>query len=146
MKFNKFVLALAFLGFASSGSVCFGQGPAQNMETMALMPGCEDLSPEFQANCNNEKLWQFIVSNLVYPAKAVEEKIQGTVIVQYVINAEGEVEKIQVIQSVHQLLDDEAMRIIKLLPKHSPAKLHGRNTTMTFNVPMEFRLFEEGNQ
>lgn len=118
----------------------FGLSQNRNMEKMAAFPGCEDLEGDEQVNCTNTNLYQFIMDNMVYPKEAIDAHIEGTVIVQYDINDKGVLQNLEILQGVCPSIDAEALRVMKQLPVHSPAKLHGRPVSMKFNVPMMFQL------
>ena len=143
MKKALSTLLIIFLSFGF-GITVFSQAPA-NMEKIAVFPDCKDLEGQEQIDCTNNKLFEFIISKMVYPAEAVKEKIEGTVIVSYDIDKEGFIQNLKVVQSVHPLLDTEAVRVMEQLPQLDPATLHGRPVSMQFNVPLMFKLFEEEN-
>jgi len=111
------------------------------VETPAIFPGCEQIaSNEELPTCFNQKINQFINENIRYPLEAVESEIQGKVYVQFVIDANGDVSKIEVVRGVHETLDDEAKRVISLLPKCKPATRNGNPISQYFRVPVNFVL------
>ena len=57
-----------------------------------------------------------VEKELKYPKEAKKEKIEGRVVIRYVVQTDGSVGEIQVIESVHPLLDEEAIRVIKRIP------------------------------
>ena len=65
--------------------------------------------------------------HLIYPSKAVKEKIQGTVYVFYIINTDGSIVNVEIVKGkgVHPLLDDEAMRCVKEMPTWVPGYIEG---------------------
>ena len=84
-----------------------------------------------------------LASTLKYPAKAMHEKIQGMVILQFIIDKEGHIIQPEVAVSVHPLLDEAALNAIKQMSKKcvwSPAKLEGENVQVRFTLPANFRL------
>ena len=82
----------------------------------------------------------FINKNLIYPAKAAENFIQGKVIIHFIVSKTGEVTKVNVKQSLDSLCDEEAIRVIKMLPKFEPAKQHGKNVSAWYTLPFTFKL------
>lgn len=69
----------------------------------------------------NGDLEKYIRSNLVYPQLAKEKGISGNVYLRFYVNTIGEISNIQVVKSVHPLLDNEAIRLIKNMPPWKPA-------------------------
>jgi len=83
---------------------------------------------------------RFLSQNLQYPDRAVRKKIQGIVIVQFVVSKEGKQEDIQVIQSVNKDLDAEALRVIRLADTWIPAIQGGRLVKSYKRQPVVFKL------
>jgi TonB family protein len=94
--------------------------------------------PEFQGG--QSAMMAFIQKNLQYPAMAVEDGIEGKVIVGFTINEQGAVTNTLVQKSVHPLLDKEAIRIIKSMPLWKPGKQNGKIVSCNYNLPINFNL------
>ncbi len=95
--------------------------------------------PVFQGgDVNNFARW--ITSELIYPADAMEEGIQGIVYVRFTVNNSGYVTNVMVRQSVHPALDAEAVRVVSSSPQWEPALDKGRPIWVTYNVPVNFTL------
>ena len=80
--------------------------------------------PEFPGGIN--KLLQFINDNMKYPTKAQTEGMQGKVIVQFIIDEDGYIIEPNIVRSVESSLDNEALRLIKMLPQWKPGTLKGK--------------------
>ena len=80
----------------------------------------------------------FLTANLTYPKKLKKEKISGQVLAKVYIDATGTINNVEIIKSLHPLLDEEVIRVIKHSPKWKPARQNGRNVPMTFNQPINF--------
>jgi TonB family protein len=85
-------------------------------------------------------LHQFIGNNLIYPVKAQESGIQGRVILQFEIDEKGEIHNIVVVRSISKELDEEAIRILKSMPKWIPGKQRGKAVKVKYTLPISFRL------
>jgi len=83
---------------------------------------------------------RYLTENFTYPKAAVRKRIQGTVIVQFIVDKEGRVTEAEVIQSVHPLLDKEALRLIQESPKWKPAIQDGRKVKSYKKQPVVFQL------
>lgn len=99
-----------------------------------------EVQPEFPGG--NEALFKFIADNIVYPASAKEEGIQGKVYVQFVIDKDGNVTKPQIVRGVNSLLDREALRVINLMPKWKPGYQSGKPVNVKYVIPIMFKLKE----
>lgn len=104
----------------------------------ALQNAQYEVEPEFPGGYNAMAL--FIQANVVYPEKATEMGITGMVYVQFVVAADGSIELVKVSKSVHPLLDNEAVRVVKLMPTWLPGKIHNRPVRFRFTVPIKFGL------
>ena len=82
----------------------------------------------------------FIAENVEYPEMAAENDIQGTVYLRFVVQKNGKVGQVQVTRGVDPLLDDEATRVVKLLPNFTPGSQGGRPVNVWFSVPIVFQL------
>ncbi len=83
---------------------------------------------------------EYIISEMKYPAEAKEKGIQGKVMVSFIINKTGRVTEVEVVQPVHKLLDDEALRVISSMPDWKPGKNKGSAVNVKFNLPIKFLL------
>lgn len=94
--------------------------------------------PEFPGGIN--KLLQFINDNMKYPTKAQTEGMQGKVIVQFIIDEDGYIIEPNIVRSVESSLDNEALRLIKMLPQWKPGTLKGKAVKVKYTVPVAFKL------
>ncbi|GAB6123322.1 TonB family protein [Dysgonomonas termitidis] len=83
---------------------------------------------------------RFIADGLKYPVEAQAKGIQGRVTIRYVIKSTGEISDIEVIRGVDPLLDKEAIRIVKSMPKWEPGKQGGKAVDVYYTLPIVFRL------
>lgn len=82
----------------------------------------------------------FLGTSIVYPEKAEKEGIQGRVLIGFVIDKNGEVIEEKVLKSVHPLLDQEALRVVKNMPNWIPGKIDGNPIKTRYQVPINFKL------
>lgn len=98
-----------------------------------------DESPEFEGG--HTALLAFVKKHLVYPSMAVAEGKQGTLYVKFVVDEFGKVTNILLQNNLGYGLDDEAMRVVKLIPNFkSPGKVKGRPVKTYYNIPIKFKL------
>lgn len=86
------------------------------------------------------KLMEYISKNMQYPAEAQKQKVEGRVVVQMVVDAEGNVTNPRILQGVNPLLDKEALRLMKDMPKWTPGKQNGEAVAVKYTLPVMFQL------
>ena len=86
-------------------------------------------------------LMKFIKDNMIYPPEALKNRIEGKVIIQFVVTKTGKVGKVKVVRSVNKELDQEAVRLIKMLPDFSPGRnAMGEPVNVWYTLPVIFKL------
>ena len=85
-------------------------------------------------------MMKFIADSLRYPSIACENRIEGRVVVQFVVDCEGNILNPLVVRSVDPLLDREAIRLVKSMPKWIPGRQNGKPVCVIYNVPIRFKL------
>ena len=83
---------------------------------------------------------KYIMENIKYPKQIMEEGIQGRVAVRFIVEKDGSISDVKPILSVHPLLNKEAVRVVKSMPKWSPGKHNGKPVRVRFNLPVMFKL------
>ena len=83
---------------------------------------------------------KFLAKNIKYPVAAQEAKIEGRVIVQFVIERDGSVSDVKVMRGVNSELDAEAIRVVSMMPKWIPGKQRGKAVAVKYTMPIMFRL------
>lgn len=83
---------------------------------------------------------KFLSENIVYPQMARESGIQGTVYLTFVIERDGSVTDIQVLRGIGGGCDEEAIRVVKNMPKWKPGKQRGKPVRVQFRLPIKFVL------
>ena len=97
-----------------------------------------ETAPEFPGG--NAAVMKYIKDNMVYPMKATENGIQGRVIISFYIETDGSISEVTVERSIDPLLDAEAIRIIKSMPKWKPGMQQGKLIRAKYTVPIKFSL------
>ena len=95
-------------------------------------------APEFPGGLL--KAMEFIGNNIRYPAAAQEAKIEGRVIVQFVVGKDGSISDMKVACGVCPELDAEALRVISVMPKWNPGMQRGKAVSVKYTMPIMFRL------
>ena len=85
-------------------------------------------------------LMEYIESHIQYPPTYAEIHVQGKVVVQFVVDKTGEIGEVKVVRSVDKDLDDEAVRVVKTLPKFIPGRQNGQAVSVWYTLPVTFKL------
>ncbi|MBQ7942030.1 MAG: energy transducer TonB [Muribaculaceae bacterium] len=85
-------------------------------------------------------LMKYLNENINYPQVAMENGVQGRVIVQFVVTKNGTIGEVKIIRSVDRDLDKEAVRLCKSLPKFIPGKMNGQAVNVWYTLPITFKL------
>lgn len=111
------------------------------VESVPVFPGCESASTNDEKKaCFNKEIQKYVSKNFNFPEMARQMGIQGRVYVSFVIEKNGSISNVEVVRGVDKLLDDEAARVIKNLPKMKPAKQRGKSVRMSFVMPINAKL------
>lgn len=94
--------------------------------------------PEFPGGIS--ACMKFLSDNIKYPADAIEKKIEGRVVVQYVVNQDGSISDIKITRGVSPSLDAEAIRVVQAMPKWKPGMQRGQAVRVKYTMPIMFRL------
>ncbi len=87
-----------------------------------------------------EAMYKWIGYHLKYPEECRAKSIQGRVTIQFVVNKDGSISEIKTLRSPNPLLSKEAIRVVKAMPKWSPAKVKGKVVRSYFRLPINFRI------
>ena len=133
MKKNV-IIALVIL---SSFSLCHSQDTT--MSNISEEPFVfHDQMPEFPGG--DDALMLFIQKNLKYPKDALKKEIEGVVMVNFMVGADGIISKANVTKGIGMGCDEEAIRIILSMPKWKPGKQGGQYVPVYFDIPVNFTL------
>ena len=99
-----------------------------NVEVMPSYPG--DMT----------ECYMFVARQMHYPEEAEEKGIEGRVLIRFVVEKDGRLTNFEVIESPDPLLSDEALRVLKQMPKWIPAKNKGKDVRCRYSMPILFRL------
>lgn len=94
--------------------------------------------PEFPGG--EAALHKYLGENIKYPQMAKESGIQGRVFVTFVVERDGSVTDVKVLRGIGGGCDEEAIRVVKGMPRWSPGKQRGKPVRVQFNLPVKFTL------
>ena len=88
----------------------------------------------------DQKLFEFLSENTKYPQIAKESGVQGRVFVNFVVEPNGSISNVKVLRGIGSGCDEEAMRVVKLLPCFNPGKKRGEPVRVSYTLPVVFKL------
>ena len=138
---RRFLLLVTVMLSAMSVSVAMADDPAtkQVEEVVEEELWVVEASPQFPGG--QLALMEWIKQNMVYPQEAKAKGIEGRVIVKFTIEEDGTVTNGKILRGVDPLLDNEALRLVSIMPKWSPGRrFAGKDTRFTYNLPLLFKL------
>lgn len=94
--------------------------------------------PEFPGGIDGFMKW--LTQMLHYPPLAQRQRIQGTVLVAFIINADGSVTNLKIVKSAGKELDDEALRVMRMMPAWKAGEDHGKPCRTYLRIPIVFKL------
>ena len=94
--------------------------------------------PKFKGG--DRAMLEYLMMNVKYPESAVKAKQQGNAIVGFVVGKDGTVSDVHIVKSTgYDVLDNEAMRVVKSMPAWEPGKQKGKPVNVKYNVPIRFK-------
>lgn len=95
-----------------------------------------EIMPEFPGG--EGALMAYVKKNTVYPAIALENDIQGKVVVDFVVGKDGKISQVKVVKTLGFGCDEEAIRVVKSMPAWTPGRQNGRNVNVSYKLPIKF--------
>lgn len=132
MKYLSSLIVILLLSFNSTA-----QDTTKLKSTEPIVELAE-VEPQYPGG--EEAMIKFIQNNVVYPELSKELGEQGTVYVQFIVNRDGSISGVMVIRGVSDLLDAEAMRVIKLMPNWIPGMQKGKTVRVRYTIPINFQI------
>ena len=121
------------------GQEAGGDAPQQKQkEEEAPIHTVVEQQPQFPGG--EAALLAYVAKNIKCPAIAVEQEIQGTVQLRFVVEANGSIGDVQVVKSLESHCDKEAIRVVKSLPRFIPGKQQGRPVRVWFTLPVRYSI------
>lgn len=110
------------------------EAPVEEEEIFVIV----EENPEFPGG--EEARIKFLQDNIVYPSVAKGANIEGRVIVGFVVEPDGRITNVKILRGRVQSLDDEAIRVTKMMPKWKPGKQRGKAVRAQYQMPIVFVL------
>ncbi len=102
-----------------------------------------EVMPEYPGGVN--EMMKFLAENIKYPTVAKENGVSGKVYVSFIVEKDGLISDITILRGIGAGCDEEAIRVIKMMPKWKPGTQRGQAVRVQYNVPIKFTLDEAKN-
>ncbi|MFH2096004.1 MAG: energy transducer TonB [Bacteroidota bacterium] len=136
---TKNMIILAMFVFATIiGMAC---NPSAINENKTTGGDEEVVQPEYPGGVT--AMTEFIIRNIKYPDEAKKNGVMGKVIVSFVVKSDGSVADVKAFKGIGSGCDEEAVRVIKLMPEWKPGTKDGKAVDVEMKLPIEFRLDEK---
>ena len=140
---------LTVVGYAQDGVGAPTDDPDNKVVSVVNMPApreevifqvVEEM-PQFPGG--EQEAMKFLANHVKYPLSAQKAKVEGRVIVQFVVGKDGSILNPKVVRSVNPELDAEALRVVGIMPKWTPGKQRGKAVPVTYTLPISFYLLQK---
>ncbi len=131
----KFLISILFSFCLSISFAQTSEETAPNDEVFTVV----DSIPEFPGG--TLEMVKYIKKETKYPKEARKKKWEGKTVVKFIVSDSGNIANVIVTKSSgYMILDDEAVRVISLMPKWKPGMLNNRNVSVYYNIPLNFSM------
>ncbi len=139
---KSMIIAIAAAVLTAGTTVCHAQTSQSQQTEQKQEPVYEQDKVEQKAEFTGGMMKQieFMMQNLKYPKEAEKDGVSGTVRVYFIVEKDGTLTDVKVPDSVHKALDAEGIRLVKAMPKWTPAQLKGKAVRSKMMLAIPFRL------
>lgn len=141
----NFTEALANTGLELAFDASSLPAPKPSEDDVYAYYDCDQRPMFLNSTDPRQFLEKWVYQYLKYPKEAVQNGIQGRVVVDFIIDKSGNVTDVHVTRSADPLLDEEAVRVIGASPKWRPGRMNGERVRTSMSIPVEFRLEKNGS-
>ncbi len=113
----------------------------QVVEDMPRFSGCEELlDMQERKICAQKKMLEFVHENVQYPQKARDNKVEGMVVIKFVVAKDGAIVDPEILRNIGSGCGEEALRVVKMMPNWIPGKQRGEPVNVYISFPVGFKL------
>lgn len=135
-------LLISILGFSQEtekrGTIKIEKSNCARVENNDSVYAFVDQMPAFAGG--HDSLIKWMNQNLRYPKSALEESVFGTVYVSFFIGKDGSISNINILKGINKDFENEAYRLIKIMPDWIPGRCNGTLVDVKINFPIKFSI------
>ena len=119
------------------------------VDKMPRFPGCDNQENDYKAakKCADNKMLNFIYTNIQYPKAARDQGIEGTVVIRFWVEKDGTVSNAEILRNPGGGTGEESLRVVNLMTEQDikwiPGEHKGKSVNVVFNLPVKFKLADE---
>ena len=141
----RFLSLLALIGLLGIGRAQAQSGPNVQAAVLPAAPAVvypdsvyinPEVRPQFMGG--DKAFAEYLSKSIRYPKEALQRRVSGRVFVNFVLNAQGKVQDAHVVRGPGSGLNDEALRLVWLMPDWEPARVNGQPVRVACTVPISF--------
>ena len=111
------------------------------VEEMPRFGDCADkLTKNERKMCSDQAFLSYVSQHVKYPAMARENNVQGTVVIEFIVNKKGKITDATILRDIGAGCGQEALRVIKQMPNWTAGQQRGRSVNVKMKLPVRFRL------
>ena len=129
---NEIIVAPEAIAAPSKGTVVEAAPEPEKVFTVV------EQQPEFPGG--TAEMYKYLGKNIKYPSAASRANVSGRVFMSFVVNVDGSIQDVAVLKGLGFGCDEEAIRVVKAMPKWKPGKQSGRAVRVKYNLPINFQL------
>ncbi|CAG5071695.1 hypothetical protein DYBT9623_03686 [Dyadobacter sp. CECT 9623] len=129
---NEIIVAPEAVAAPSKGTVVEAAPEPEKVFTVV------EQQPEFPGGTT--EMYKYLSKNIKYPSAASRANVSGRVFMSFVVNTDGSIQDVSVLKGLGFGCDEEAIRVVKAMPKWKPGKQSGRAVRVKYNLPINFQL------
>ncbi|SDG92738.1 TonB family C-terminal domain-containing protein [Dyadobacter soli] len=118
----------------------FDNSGKQTDEKMYKPDGSESVCSQAEYPGGLPEMYRFLTENVKYPRSLRRRNIEGKVFVSFIVDATGKLSQLFVLASPHNLMAEEAIRVVRAMPNWKPAERDGVKVAIKYNLPINFQL------
>ena len=109
-------------------------------DKMPIFGDCQGLEGAERQACSEKELYEYLYANIDYPRMAVENGIEGRVVLRFVIGKDGSVRDLQLLRDIGAGCGSEALRVVEGMPKWTPGRQHNQPVSVIYTLPVKFEV------
>ena len=119
-----------------------------SLDQLPCFEGCyTGNGPFYSQDCCDEAVKKFMLSHLIYPVEAKRESLEGSVVIQFIVDKNGQVVDPEIVFDPGMGLGEEALRVVQLMPRWTrPGMQNNQYVPVTFDLPVQFKLDEVSSE
>jgi len=129
---------------SKENSTIFASSENQASKPAIQKPGNKDIyekvekMPMYPGGVN--ELMSYLAKNIKYPADALAKGIQGRILVRFIVNNVGKIEKTEILRGLNPSCNKEALRVVNAMPEWTPGEQNGKKVSVYYTLPIVFKL------